>query len=94
MTADDVALITHEIAMPLDDIDPTTLHSNFAELRGGGTRAHRALDIMSPRGTAIHSAVSGRVLKLFTSRTELKVVGNDLCRGRTCLKLLLCKVNS
>jgi len=68
VTADDVALITHEIAMPLDDVDPTTLHSNFTERRGGGTREHRALDIMSPRGTPVHSAAAGRVLKLFTSR--------------------------
>jgi peptidoglycan LD-endopeptidase LytH len=67
VTADDVALLTHEIAMPLDSIDPTTLHSSFNDARGGGTRAHHALDIMSPRGTPIHSAASGRVLKLFTS---------------------------
>jgi murein DD-endopeptidase MepM/ murein hydrolase activator NlpD len=67
VTADDVALITHEIAMPLDSIDPTTLHSNFSEPRAGGIRQHHALDIMSPRGTPIHSAAAGRVLKLFTS---------------------------
>jgi murein DD-endopeptidase MepM/ murein hydrolase activator NlpD len=67
VTADDVALITHEITMPLDSIDPTMLHSNFTEKRGGGTREHRALDIMAPRGTPIHSAASGRVLKLFRS---------------------------
>jgi murein DD-endopeptidase MepM/ murein hydrolase activator NlpD len=56
-----------EIAMPLDGIDPTTLHSNFFERRGGGLRQHQALDIMAPRGTPIHSAASGRVLKLFHS---------------------------
>ncbi len=67
VTADDVALITHEIAMPLDSIDPTTLHSSFNDPRAGGLRQHHALDIMSPRGTPIHSAASGRVLKLFTS---------------------------
>ncbi|MBW8769111.1 MAG: DUF2214 family protein [Gemmatimonadetes bacterium] len=67
VTADDIALITHEMAMPLDSIDPTTLHSSFDDARGGGTRAHHALDIMSPRGTPVHSAAAGRVLKLFKS---------------------------
>jgi murein DD-endopeptidase MepM/ murein hydrolase activator NlpD len=67
VTPDDVALLTREIAMPLDGIDPTTLRSNFDERRGGGTRQHQALDIMAPRGTPIRSAAAGRVLKLFTS---------------------------
>ncbi|MEO8562258.1 MAG: DUF2214 family protein [bacterium] len=67
VTPDDVALLTREIEMPLEGIDPTTLHSNFDERRGGGARQHQALDIMSPRGTPIRSAATGRVLKLFTS---------------------------
>ena len=67
VTPDDIALITREIAMPLDSIDPTTLHSSFTDARAGGLRQHHALDIMSPRGTPVHSAAAGRVLKLFTS---------------------------
>jgi murein DD-endopeptidase MepM/ murein hydrolase activator NlpD len=63
----DIDLLTREIAMPLDGIDPATLHSNFDERRGGGTRQHQALDIMSPRGTPVHAATAGRVLKLFHS---------------------------
>jgi murein DD-endopeptidase MepM/ murein hydrolase activator NlpD len=67
VTAEDLALLAGEIAMPLDGVDPTTLHSNFAERRGGGTRRHQALDIMMPRRTPVKSAARGRVLKLFTS---------------------------
>ena len=67
VTPDDLALLTREIAMPLGGVDPTKLHSNFDERRGGGTRPHQALDIMAARGTPIHSAAKGRVLKLFTS---------------------------
>jgi uncharacterized membrane protein len=67
VTSDDLALLTREIAMPLDEVDPTKLHSNFDERRGGGARTHQALDIMAAHGTPVHSAAKGRVLKLFTS---------------------------
>jgi murein DD-endopeptidase MepM/ murein hydrolase activator NlpD len=67
VTEQDLALLTREIAMPLDGVDPASLRSNFDERRGGGTRLHRALDIMAPRRTVIRSAAKGRVLKLFTS---------------------------
>lgn len=63
----DLELLTRELAMPLARIDPTKLHSNFNDLRGG-TRRHEALDIMAPRRTPVLSAAPGRVLKLFTSR--------------------------
>jgi murein DD-endopeptidase MepM/ murein hydrolase activator NlpD len=67
VTPDDLALLAREIAMPLDGIDPATLKSNFEERRAGGLRQHNALDIMAPKRTPVHSAVKGRVLRLFTS---------------------------
>src|SRR5207249_1702300 len=66
-TASDAAVLTHEIAMPLADIDPMKLSSDFNDLRGG-LRRHHALDIMAARGTPVRSAAAGRVLKLFTSK--------------------------
>ena len=68
VTDADLALLAREIAMPLDGVDPTRLHSNFNEMRGGGTRPHEALDIMAPRRTPVRAATSGRVLRLFNSR--------------------------
>ncbi|MEO6529263.1 MAG: DUF2214 family protein [Gemmatimonadaceae bacterium] len=67
VTADDLALLTHEIAMPIDGVDPAKLRSNFDERRGGGSRQHQALDIMAPRGAPLRSAAKGRVVKLFRS---------------------------
>ena len=67
VTAADLALLTASIGMPLDGVDPLALQSSYDDARGGGTRQHRALDIMAPRGTPVRSATKGRVLKLFTS---------------------------
>jgi uncharacterized membrane protein len=67
VTPGDLALLSSEIAMPLDGVNAATLHSNFDERRGGGVRAHEALDIMAARRTPVRSAAAGRVLRLFTS---------------------------
>jgi putative membrane protein len=74
VTPDDLALLAREITMPLDGIDPAKLHRNFDERRGGGTRQHNALDIMAPRRTPGHSAVTGRGLRLFTSAAGGRMV--------------------
>lgn len=66
-SAEDLRLLTSEIAMPIAGIDPAKLHSSFNDARGA-SRRHEALDIMAPRRTPIASAADGRVLKLFTSR--------------------------
>jgi murein DD-endopeptidase MepM/ murein hydrolase activator NlpD len=57
---------TGKLAMPLADVDPAKLTSNFAEKRGG--HPHEALDIMAPRGTPVMAVDQGKVVKLFTSK--------------------------
>ena len=54
------------LAMPLANIDPRKLESNFHQKRGG--REHEALDIMAPRGTPVMAVAEGNVVKLFTSK--------------------------
>jgi len=62
------ALKARRLVVPVQGVAASALRSNFSEKRGGGTRAHEALDIMAPRGTPVLSADDGRVAKLFTSK--------------------------
>jgi murein DD-endopeptidase MepM/ murein hydrolase activator NlpD len=55
------------LAMPLDGVDPGSLHDTFAETRDG-SRPHEALDIMAPRGTPVRAVGEGHIEKLFTSQ--------------------------
>ena len=57
---------TLTLSMPIAGVDPTTLHSNFSEARGG--HAHEALDLMTPRGTPVMAVAEGNVVKLFNSK--------------------------
>jgi murein DD-endopeptidase MepM/ murein hydrolase activator NlpD len=55
------------LTMPVAGIDPSTIHDNFDEMRGGATRRHDALDILAARGTPVLATDDGHVKKLFTS---------------------------
>jgi murein DD-endopeptidase MepM/ murein hydrolase activator NlpD len=56
-----------EIAIhsPIDGLKFSDLHDSFAEMRNG--HRHEAIDIMEPRGTAIHAVADGTIRKLFLS---------------------------
>ena len=54
------------LAMPIANVDPSTLHSNFEDARAG--HKHEALDIMAPRGTPVMAVAEGNVAKLFNSK--------------------------
>ena len=68
-TSGTAGVVSHQnhLAMPVDGIERSALHDSFSEARGAG-RAHEALDIMAPRGTAIRAVEGGTIVKLFASK--------------------------
>ncbi len=56
------------LRVPVEGVDVSALHSNWGEARGGGARAHQALDIMAPAGQPVVAAADGTVEKLYFSK--------------------------
>ena len=54
-----------ELIVPIAGVDVARIPDSFTAPRAGHT--HQALDILAPRGTPIHSATPGTVLKLHNS---------------------------
>ncbi len=53
---------------PIDDMPIAPLKDDFTEVRGGGSRAHEAIDVLAPRHTPIHAVENGIIAKLFLSK--------------------------
>ncbi|MDB5714575.1 MAG: family metallopeptidase [Sphingomonadales bacterium] len=59
---------TGPLIIPVAGVVKSALADTYADPRAGGTRDHRAIDIMAPRGTPVLAAGAGRVEKLFDSK--------------------------
>jgi hypothetical protein len=67
--ADAVAeLRRQDLKLPIDDAEVDEMKGDFAERRGGGSRAHEAVDILAPRHTPIRAVDDGSIARLFQSK--------------------------
>jgi murein DD-endopeptidase MepM/ murein hydrolase activator NlpD len=66
-TGGELAELRRILIVPVEGVAKTQLRDTYTESRGG--RAHEALDIRAPRGTAVLSAADGKLMRLFDSKT-------------------------
>ncbi len=62
------------MAFPVQDRSTTAILSVFGDVRDGGRRQHRGVDIFAPRGTPVLSATRGRVSRVEDTPIGGKVV--------------------
>jgi peptidoglycan LD-endopeptidase LytH len=56
------------LRVPIDGANVETWKGAFDERRGGGSRGHEAVDILSPRNTPVHAVTAGTIAKIFESK--------------------------
>ncbi len=67
--ADPIAALRRlDLRLPVDETDVDDLKGHFAQRRGGGSRAHEAVDILAPRHTPVLAVEDGQIAKLFHSK--------------------------
>jgi peptidoglycan LD-endopeptidase LytH len=64
--ADVTTLHQRRLTPPIDGADVERWKGSFSETHGG--HPHEAVDILAPRGTAVHAVDAGSIAKLFTSK--------------------------
>jgi peptidoglycan LD-endopeptidase LytH len=72
------------LRVPIDGANVDAWKGGFDERRGGGSRGHEAVDILSPRNTPIHAVASGTIAKIFESRAGGHTVYQFDGEGRLC----------
>jgi murein DD-endopeptidase MepM/ murein hydrolase activator NlpD len=60
-------LRARKLAFPVEGLGPESLMNSFGDRRGGGTRLHRAVDILAPRRTPVRAVEAGTVARLDVS---------------------------
>ena len=60
-------LRSRRLTLPVDGVAVERLIDSFDDPRGAGTRMHRAVDILAPRGTAVRAVEPGTIARLDVS---------------------------
>jgi peptidoglycan LD-endopeptidase LytH len=56
------------LRLPIDAANVSSMEGGFSEARPGEPRGHEAVDILSPRNTAVRAVEDGKIAKLFLSK--------------------------